>query len=260
MAAVGAKKKRGKSSSGWSWRLAGIALCAFFVLGVITGLSESGRLLAHRIEALFERLPHSNRSELIPAIYRGFLFKAPAVQELRPSLPSAGEAIALAEREDGFYQIDRDGRLSGPIPPAGAADLPVLSGADIEHASAAQLLEYVGELIRAEAALAAIVSEMRVTSSGEVHLYLDQPHVVIALSRAGLPLQLARAGKVLALWREHASVVGMIDMTVPDEAIIRPRVESPQRLDAANASRVAALKLAEPFQHRPMLAEAPLAH
>src|SRR5215471_19953322 len=179
MAVAGRKRKKKKSSgSGWSWRLAGIALCAFFALGVITGLSQSGRVLARRIEALLEHLPHSSRLELIPAAYHTFFFKEPTAGKF--GWPSAAltvrgptEAIVLVEHPDGFFQIDSEGGLHGPVSPADAADLPVLSGSGVENARALQLVEYAGQLIRAEAVLSTIISEMHVTSSGEMYLFLD---------------------------------------------------------------------------------------
>ena len=250
VAAAGAKKKRRKSGSGWSWRLAGIALCAFFALGVLTGLSESGRTLAHRLAAILQRLPHSSRSELIPAAYRPFFNKQPAVKPFSwYSTSSRIEAIALAEHPDGFYQVDSEGGLLGPVSPAEAADVPVLGGREIEHASAAQLLEYTSELIRAEAVLSARISEMYVTSNGEIRFYLDRPHIVIVLERADWGLQLARASKVLSVWRGRRQLIGMIDMTVPDEAIVRPNAESVARSDRATVNRpVRQVKLRWPFQ------------
>jgi hypothetical protein len=241
VAVAGPKKKRSKSGSGWSWRLAGVALCAFFALGVITGLSESGRALARRIEALLERLPRSSRSELIPAAYHNFFVKEPAAGKLRRS-PAASRirapagAIALVEHADGFFEIDSEGRLLGPLSPADAADLPVLSGSGVENARASQLVEYAGKLIRAEVILSSIISEMRVNSSGEMRLFLDRPHLVIALAPGQFPLQLARAARVLEVWRGRRELIGMIDLTIPGEAIVRPQADTMQRLDRAGAS------------------------
>jgi hypothetical protein len=236
-----AKKKKAKTASGWSWRLAGIALCAFFVLGVITGLSHSGRVLAHRIGALLERLPHSSRSALIPAACGNFFFKEPrgrtfAESSLAPAVHVSAEAIALVEYPKGFFQIDSAGDLYGPVSSADAADLPVLSGGGVEHARGAQLVEYAAQLIRAEAILSVIVSELRVSSRGEMRLFLDRPHLVIVLAPGQVPLQLARAARVLEIWRGHRALIGMIDMTIPGEAIVRPRAEASERLDRADTS------------------------
>jgi len=99
-----------------------------------------------------------------------------------------------------------------------------------------QLVEYAGQLIRAEAVLSTIISEMHVTSSGEMYLFLDRPHLVIVLASGQFPLQLACAAKVLEVWRGHRELIGMLDMTIPGEAIVRPQAETMERLDRANAS------------------------
>jgi hypothetical protein len=232
-AVAGSKKKKTKTGSGWSWRLAGLALCAFFALGVVTGLSESGRVLARRIQTLLHRLPLTSRSELIPSLSHGF-FKVPAVENLRwpsgPPTPRApAEAIALVEHRDGLYQIGADGRLFGPVSPADTADVPVLSGSEVEHAENSQLLEYAGELIRAETTLSVIISEMRVISGGEIHIYLNRPHLMIVFTQSQFPFQLVRAARVLEIWHRHREFIGVIDLTVPREAIVSLRAQRPER-------------------------------
>jgi hypothetical protein len=241
VAAVGPKKRKSKTGSGWSWRLAGIALCAFFALGVITGLSESGRVLARRIEALFQRLPHSNRSALIPAVYQTLFSDDGRTDrfDLAPGATrwhGANGAIALVERPDGFFQIDGNGGLQGPLSPIDAANLPILSGSGVQHARPAQLVEYAAQLIRAEATLCAIVSQMRVASDGQTRLFLDRAHLVIDLAPGQLALQLARAARVLAVWRSRRELMGTIDMTIPGEAIVRSPPTTMQQSDRANAA------------------------
>jgi hypothetical protein len=237
-AVAGPKKKKSKTTSGWSWRLAGIALCAFFALGVITGLSQSGRVLAHRIAALLDRLPHSSRSEIIPAAYHTFFFRDRAAKFGRsPAAMTAqapSEAIALIERHEGFFQIDSEGSLHGPVSPDDSPDLPVLSGSGVENAPPLHLVEYAGQLIRAEAILSAIISEMSVTSRGEMRLFLDRPHLVVLLAPGQFSLQLARTARVLEVWREHRELPAMVDMTIPNEAIVRPQAEDMERLNRAD--------------------------
>lgn len=245
VAVAGPKKKKGKTTSGWSWRLAGIALCAFFALGVITGLSQSGRVLAHRIAALLELLPHSNRSEIVPTAFHTFSLRDPAATFGRltarmTAQAAPSEAIALIERPEGFFQIGSEGGLQGPVSPGDSPDLPVLSGSAVESATPLQLVEYARLLIRAEAILSAIISEMSVTSSGEMRLFLDRPHVLIVLAPGQFSLQLARAARVLELWREHGEMPAMVDMTIPNEAIVRLQAENMERLDRANARQVQA--------------------
>jgi hypothetical protein len=263
---AGPNKKKRKTGSGWSWRLAGIALCAFFALGVITGLSQSGRVLAHRIEALLEHLPHSSRSALIPAAYHTYSFKEPATGRfgqlpVRLTVRAPAEAIALVEYPDGFFQIDSKGGLRGPVSPADTPDLPVLSGSGVENASAWQLVEYAGQLVRAEAALSVIISEMRLMSSGEMRLYLDRPHLVLAFTPGQFSLQLARAAKVLEVWRGRRQLIGMIDLTIPGEAIVRPQAETIERLDRAKAiGDVSPARLNALFRGREIIPEAAVDH
>src|SRR6202795_4623503 len=68
---VGKKKKKKASASHWGFRLAGIVLCAFFVLGVITGLSRPGRTFALRVESVFKIWPGPGHSSIIPAVFSG---------------------------------------------------------------------------------------------------------------------------------------------------------------------------------------------
>jgi Cell division protein FtsQ len=237
---AGSRKKKSKTGSGWSWRLAGIALCAFFALGVITGLSQSGRLLARRIEALLQSLPHTSRSQLIPTAYHAFFSKESTATDFGRSgvksiLTQRSEAVALAEHPDGFYQIDSEGSLLGPLSPSDTPDLPILSGSEVEHSSAAQLLDYAGELIRAETVLAAIISEMRVTANGKIRLYLDRHQLVIVLAPARFPLQLARAARVLDVWRRQRGLVAVIDMTIAGEAIVSLKADAARLPDRAAA-------------------------
>jgi hypothetical protein len=214
VAVAAARKKKSKAGSGWSWRLAGIALCAFFALGVLTGLSPSGRLLARRIGTLLS-LFRASRSELIPDADE-FLRRPPAFR-----LHSPGGAVALVEHGSGFYQLDSQGALRGPISPARAADLPILSGAAVESATPAQLLGYAGELVRGEAALSLIISEMQVEADGDATLFLERPRIAIAIAPGHVPLELARAGRILALWRAHRALIATIDMRTPGQAIVR---------------------------------------
>jgi hypothetical protein len=211
------RKKKNKREAGWSWRLAGIALCAFFALGMVTGLSRAGRVFAVRLASLLNFLPHRAHSALLPAEYlRRWL--PPAVA---PS--AAGTAVALVERADGFHTVDNQGVLRGPILPAWQGDLPVLSGAGVANAPAARLLECAGVLIRAEAELAEIISEMQVGTDGQVTLFLDQPGIEINLDLDNSMIEITRAARVLALWRQHRHLITAIDMTTPGQAVVRFR-------------------------------------
>jgi hypothetical protein len=206
-----AKRKKSKKTSDWSWRLAGIALCAFFALGVITGLSRSGRSLASRVETLLRMLPLTSRSALMPNL------PIPLI-----SRGNAG-AIALIKRTDGFYALDSDGSLRGPIAPTTEGDLPIVSGASILSASGEQLVSYVSLLVRSEATLGLTISEMRVDSDEIATLYLERPAVQITIDIVQAPDEIAHSMRILDLWRNHAEMLAAVDMTVPGQAIVRVR-------------------------------------
>ena len=217
-----AKKKKGKKGgAGWSWRLAGLVLCAFFALGLMTGMSRSGRTLAMRVESLLDLIPGRGHSALLSSLdsLRAARRVPPAVQ----SVPRPAGAIALVERADGFYALDPAGALQGPVSPAAQGDLPILSGAGVENAAPAQLLDQTAVLVRAEAELSAIVSEMRVGADGLAALFIDHPAIELRLDLDRTPDELPRAAKVMRLWRGHQDRIAALDLTVPGEAVVRVR-------------------------------------
>ena len=137
MAVAAAKKKKSDSASGWSPRLAGVLLCAFFVLGVITGFSEAGRRVALRAKDLFTTWTDRTLAILGPFRHAADTFDqsiAPieALLKLKhpASLPAASGAaeisrahdaddpIAIVERHDGFYALLARGEIRGPVSPA----------------------------------------------------------------------------------------------------------------------------------------------
>jgi hypothetical protein len=207
---VAAKRKKSKKVSDWSWRLAGIALCAFFALGVITGLSRSGRSLAARIETLLRMLPLTSRSALLPP---------------QLPLPVIGKptAIAMVQRPDGFYALDSDGALRGPVAPLIEGDLPIVDGDATTTASGDHLVSYVSLLVRSEAALGLTISEVRIDSDDTATLYLERPAVPITIDIAQAPEELTRSMRILGLWRDRVDLIAAIDMTVPGQAIVRVR-------------------------------------
>jgi hypothetical protein len=209
---VAAKRKKTKKSTDWSWRLAGIALCAFFALGVITGLSRSGRALAQRVTALIHAVPHLNRSSIVP-------LAVPAAPISRPT----GAAIALVERADGFYALDDAGGLRGPVSPPTENDLAILSGPAASNSMGTQLVNYARVLIAAEALLGMPVSEMNVGADDEATLYLERPAIAIAIELAQPAVELARAAKILGLWRGHRELIAALDLTVPGQVVVRLR-------------------------------------
>src|SRR5579875_765306 len=222
MAVAAAKRKRtGKTSaSHWGMRLAGVALCLFFVLGVMTGLSKPGRALAARVERWIEPRSALGRSGILPALFAHGAMIAPpaAVAPLAPANP-----IALVQRADGFYVLDGRGVLRGPVAPAAQGDLPILSGAEVGGATPEALLEDAAMLVRAEADLNEVVSEMRVDGDGVATLYLEREPMEISFDFDRAGVELRRAVRIIGLWRGHERTIAAIDLTEDDAAVVRIR-------------------------------------
>lgn len=227
MAAAAKKKKRKSIPSGqWGFRLAGIVLCAFFALGLITGLSGPGHQLAQRIHALLALWPHHSGSALIPDGFAG-------VPDA-PSLRGDETPVALVRRDGGFCLLDAAGDLRGPIVPEAQPDLPVLSGEALASADSATLVRDAAIVVRAEAALNHMVSEMSVEPGDTATLYLENPRtsVDIDLNRGVTGIQ--HAERIFEMWRGHERMLAAIDLTGPDEAVVRLR-ESPSNQANHNA-------------------------
>jgi hypothetical protein len=218
-----AKRKKSKKTADWSWRLSGIALCAFFALGVIAGLSRSGRSLAQRVEALLRAMPR------LSAI-------RPSAITATSAARGAPDAIALVERSDGFYALDAAGGLRGPVSSAAESDLVIISGAGA-GAAGAQLLEDARVTVRAEAALGLTVSELRVGPGAEATLYLEQPAIPIAIDLGATAIELERAAQILALWRGRRDLIATLDMTIADQAVVRVRTGVGAPLKPEHAGR-----------------------
>lgn len=246
MAAAKKKKSRRKSGADWSWRLAGIALCAFFALGVITGLSPSGHVFARRVEALLNILPRQGRSALVVPGFSTVRFADSPRAPLHGGI--AGGAIALVERSDGFYTLGAGGELRGPVSPAAAGDFPILSGPGVRDARADRLVEYAGMLVRAEVDLSQSISEMWVGGTGAAVLFPERSRLEIAVNLDDMPAELARANRVLTLWRGHRGMLAAVDMTTPGQAVVRLK---PAALDTARrAAGVRGVAMTTPGRER----------
>jgi hypothetical protein len=230
--AVAAKKKKRKSanSSHWGFRLAGIVLCAFFVLGLITGLSRPGHELALRMRALAALWPHHSGSALIPD---GFT----ALPGTTPSNNGNDNAVALVRRNGGFYLLDSAGDLRGPIAPEAQPDLPILSGPAVANADTAELMRDAAVMVRAEAGLNHLVSEMAAASDGTATLFLDHPRVAVTIDVNRGAVGIQRAVRMLHLWQGHQQMLAAIDLTAPDEAIVRLRPEAFDHAGVTGAAR-----------------------
>jgi hypothetical protein len=216
VAAAKRKKKSKPSASQWGFRLAGIVLCAFFVLGVITGLSRPGRTLAMRVQTILNLWPGHGHSSIIPAAFFGGTVIEPIVR-----LRTPGSSIALVQRSDGFYALDSDGGLRGPVAPAAQGDMPILTGPGALAAPSAQLIDYAEALVRAEASLSAVVSEMRIASDGTAAIFLEHPRIAITFDLDRMPFELSRAVTVLKMWRGHEDLIAALDLTTTGQAVMQ---------------------------------------
>ena len=201
--AVAKRSKRrggGQEFWGWSSKALGLVLCAFFVLGMVTGLSQAGRALAARASHDARLLLGRSGRERLPS---GAIARPRARCSRRSRARRTGDAVALVERHDGFYALFAEGELRGPVEASRAGDLPILSGAAVQTADAPDLVRYAAALVRAEVALSGLVSEMRLDGDGTVSLFFDRSHTELRVDLDDAPAQLKRATEVLGQWRGH---------------------------------------------------------
>jgi hypothetical protein len=214
----------------------GLVLCAFFVLGVITGFSTVGRALAVRCSDFFSsltgRLP---RPAVSSEFLEGWLDQEVRRAELRLGVRFSalwrrqvytrptGDPIAIVERHDGFYWLFADGELRGPVSPTNTDDLPILSGPGMENARGGELVELAAVMVRAEAQLSHLVSEMSVADDGTAALYLDHARTSVIFDLDAVPLEMGRAAAILGRWHDRQQMIAAIDMTTPGEAVVRMR-------------------------------------
>ena len=212
----------------------GLVLCAFFVLGVITGFSTVGRAVALRVSGFIAsfsgKIPHASfswapvsgwiddqihRAEVRTGINFSALWRRPL------STRGSGGVVAIVERRDGFYALFGDGELRGPVSPTATDDLPILSGTGVENARGSELVEYAAVIVRAEAQLSHIVSEMNVDEDRTASLYLDRARTAVIFDLDQVPLELGRAAEILARWHDREQMIAAIDMTTSGEAVVR---------------------------------------
>lgn len=212
-----------RNSWGWSSKALGLVLCAFFVLGMATGLSQAGRALAARMRATM-----ASYWRAAAGTFAGWRDGDAESAILAPiSRPAARDAVALVGRRDGFYILYAEGEMRGPVEPSRAGDLPILSGAAVQSADASDLVRYAATLVRSEAALSGLVSEMRVDRFGTVSLFLDRSHTELLVDLDDAPPELKRAAQVLGQWHGREQMVAMVDMTTPGQAVVRLRAAAP---------------------------------
>ena len=233
-----ARRKKENVAAGWNARMGGLVVCAFFVLGVMTGFSTTGRAVALRTSNSLISYREKFMDSIAPARDVAANYSAVIVEWAghaglyhRPThAPGATAlsardlrdgAIAIVERRDGFYQLFVGGELRGPVSPGTQGDLPVISGAAVENARGNQMVEYAAVLVRAETQLSEIVSEMQIADDGTVSLFLEreQTEVVIDLDRA--PAELERAIEVRSKWQGRENLIAALDLTTPGQAVMR---------------------------------------
>lgn len=227
-----------KAVAGWGARMGGLVVCAFFALGVMTGFSTAGRAVTLRASASLSSYRDQLIDSLAPVRTTAANYTAVLVEWAGrtgiyhraghgpgAAAISAGDmrdgAIAIVERRDGFYELFSGGELRGPVSPEKQGDLPVLSGAALDDARGSQMVDYAAELVRAEAQLSEIVSEMHVGDDGTASLFLERERteVVIDLDRATTEIQ--RAIKVRQQWQGRENLIAALDLTTPGLAVVR---------------------------------------
>lgn len=247
MAVAAAKKKKTESASGWSPRLAGVLLCAFFVLGVMTGFSEAGRRVTSRAKNLFQSWADRTLAKLGPFRHAADTFdqsitpievllrlKQPAREPVIPGeveisrARTADDPIAIVERRDGFYALLAGGEIRGPVSPAQQPDLPIMSGPGVETAMTSDLLTDAAFLVRAEAQMSSLVSEMRIDADGSASFYLDRERMAVTVDLDQEQFQLRRALEVLKEWQGRERLIAMVDMTTPGMAVVRLKTDLPK--------------------------------
>jgi hypothetical protein len=218
--------------------MGGVVVCVFFVMGVMTGFSTTGRAITLRtvnnLSSYRDRMaqslePERQTAAKYSAVIVEWAGDAGIIRRARRGLGaddiSARDmrdgAIALVERRDGFYELFNGGELRGPVSPAKHDDLPILSGSAVETARGSQMVDYAAVLVRAETRLSDLISEMRVEDDATASLFLERARteVVIDLDQAAAELQ--RAIQVRKQWQGRESLIAAVDMTTPGQAVVR---------------------------------------
>ena len=218
--------------------MGGLVVCAFFALGVMTGFSTTGRVVALRAATTLSSYRDQILDSIAPARATASNYSAVLVQwagragiyrrglhEPGAAVISSGDmhegAVAIVESHDGFYDLLSGGELRGPVSPGKQGDLPVLSGDALDNARGTRMVDYAEVLVRAETQLSEIISEMHVGDDGTASLFLERERteVVIDLDRATTEIQ--RAIKVRQQWQGRENLIAALDLTTPGLAVVR---------------------------------------
>lgn len=222
---VVAQRQKAKEMTSWGWRLGGVVLACFFALGMMAGVSPAGRALVARLNVSSARLRAQAAEIVAPVI---FFWRGLPAAPVRLGAPGT---VAIVERRDGFYALSERNGLAGPISPQAQGDLPVLSGGGVQNAPVGELLRDASILVRAEATLSALISEMRVDDDGTAIFFLVRSQTRLTIDLGAAPLELERASELLARWQDHQRLVAGLDMTTPGQAVMELRgIESFERI------------------------------
>jgi len=232
------RRKAKKKGEHWGRRLGGLVVLAFFIFGMIAGVSAPGRSLFARLDGWSAGV----RTRLDFGLAR--LVATWTGGSVRAAAAGGGAPIVLVERWNGFYTLSEPGELNGPISPGAQGDLPILSGPAVASAGVDDLLEYATLLVRAEATLSVMISEMRVDNDGVATLYLNRTRTELAIDVDSAPLELRRAGEVLDRWHGREDLIAALDMTTPAQAVLRMRVVAPAT--SAHVQRTSAVAAGAP--------------
>ncbi len=120
-----------------------------------------------------------------------------------------------------FYTLDSDGDLHGPVSPATQGDMPILSGPGALKVQPSKLIDFAEALVRAEATLGAVVSEMRIDTDDTATIYLEHPHIEVAFDLEHATTEFPRALAVMKMWRGHENLIAALDLTTPGQAVMQ---------------------------------------
>lgn len=240
--------------AGWSPRLGGLVVCTFFVLGVMTGFSSTGRAVtlraSHTLSIYQDRIVYSlaPARDTAASYYARLARWAQRVGIYRRGAHGVGAenlsahdmregAIAIVERHDGFYELFSGGELRGPVSMGVQGDLPVLSGTAVDNAQGDQMVEYAALLVRSETQLSELISEMRVDDDGTASLFLERARTEVVVDLDSAPVEIQRAIEVRRQWQGRENLIAALDLTVPGEAVVRLHTEGPPSKHKAGGIR-----------------------
>jgi hypothetical protein len=223
VAVAAVRRKASRIASGWSWRLAGLALCAFFGLGFLSGAS------GNRANPFFQRAVIVLKSYKEGLVQTATLVRDARRRHPQPASRAFPGEVALVQRHDGLYALRGSGELLGPLSAGATDNLPIVSGDALEDAGAEHMVEYASLMVRAEAVLSRLISEMYVHRDGEASLFLDSSHTEVALDLDNASAELERASDILGRWRGREDQIARLDMTVPGEAVVSLRATASGR-------------------------------